>query len=35
MAINAQQAKEMVAAAKRAGKKFQVGYNMRFGLRRR
>ena len=31
MAINAQQGKEMVAAAKRAGKKFQIGYNMRFG----
>jgi len=30
MAINAEQGKQMVEAAKKAGKKLQIGYNMRF-----
>jgi predicted dehydrogenase len=31
MAINAEQAKQMIAAADKAGKKLQIGYNLRFG----
>lgn len=31
MAINADEAKKMLAAANAAGKKLQIGYNMRFG----
>jgi predicted dehydrogenase len=31
MAINADQGKRMIAAAKQAGKQLQIGYNMRFG----
>ncbi|MES2464124.1 MAG: Gfo/Idh/MocA family oxidoreductase [Armatimonadota bacterium] len=31
MAMNADEAKQMIAAAKQAGKQLQIGYNMRFG----